>query len=343
MKTNPRFRLLVFSLSCMTCAGTTLALVSLDVPFENSAQDLQKVGEFRTSLVVAPDQLTVPHQQLATRLSRLAFVRAGISALELPPETDESSANPESWSIEVKAPPRTSPKRQNSVSETRSGPAKRKTKSRYTLKERLAEISPAALGRVIAKFESAKASWPPTEIALVAIKDEKALEVYSRPDDSAWQFVHRYKVLAASGTSGPKLQRGDKQVPEGVYRISYLNPNSAYHVSLRVNYPNTFDRKMARTDGRKNLGGDIMIHGENVSAGCLAVGNTSVEELFVLTAEVGMRNVKVVIAPTDFRRNAITPRPKGPVWVPTLYTEIARAMSEFKGPPPPSLLTLLGL
>ncbi len=343
MKTNQRFTLLVFSLSCMTCAGTTLALVSLDVPLENSAQDLQKADELRPSLVGALEPLAVPHHQLVTRLSRLAFVRAGFGSLELPREIDVAAANPESWSIEVKAPPPTSPKPQNSVSETRSGSAKKKTKSRYTLKERLAEISPAALGRVIAKFASAKASWPPEEIALVAIKDEKALEVYSRPTDGAWKFVHRYRVLAASGASGPKLQRGDKQVPEGVYRISYLNPNSAYHVSLRVNYPNTFDRKMARKDGRKNLGGDIMIHGENVSAGCLAVGNASVEELFVLTAEVGMRNVKVVIAPTDFRRNAIASRPKGPEWVPTLYTEIASAMSEFKGPPPPSLLTLLGL
>ena len=91
------------------------------------------------------------------------------------------------------------------------------------------------------------------------------------------------------GASGPKIQRGDKQVPEGVYGISYLNPNSAYHLSLGVNYPNAFDREMAAKDGRKNLGGDIMIHGKNVSSGCLAVGDEPAEELFVLAAEVGTR------------------------------------------------------
>ena len=130
----------------------------------------------------------------------------------------------------------------------------------------------------------------------------------------------------------------------GVYGISYLNPNSAYHLSLGVNYPNAFDRDMAAKDGRKNLGGDIMIHGKNVSSGCLAVGDEPAEELFVLAAEVGTENVKVVIAPTDFRRNGTVSLPKGPDWVPKLYAEIASAMSPYKAPPSaPSLLSLWGL
>ena len=66
----------------------------------------------------------------------------------------------------------------------------------------------------------------------------------------AWKLIHRYSVLAASGVAGPKLRQGDKQVPEGVYGISFLNPSSRYDVSLRVNYPNAFDRQMAAKDGR---------------------------------------------------------------------------------------------
>jgi murein L,D-transpeptidase YafK len=62
-------------------------------------------------------------------------------------------------------------------------------------------------------------------------------------------LIHRYPLLAASGVAGPKLRQGDKQVPEGVYGISFLNPNSRYDVSLRVNYPNAFDRQMAAKDG----------------------------------------------------------------------------------------------
>jgi len=150
-------------------------------------------------------------------------------------------------------------------------------------------------------------------------------------------------VLAASGASGPKLQRGDRQGPEGVYRISYLNPNSRYHVSLRVNYPNRFDRKMASPDGRRNLGGDIMIHGKNSSAGCLAMGDNAAEELFVLAAEVGLSRIRVIIAPTDLRTSEIPSKRDTPKWLPQLYREIAGAMTEFKAPPKPTLWSLLGL
>src|SRR5690606_11750698 len=157
--------------------------------------------------------------------------------------------------------------------------------------------------------------------------DEKAVELYARPEGGTWKLVHRYPVLAASGKAGPKLEQGDRQVPEGIYSISYLNPASRYHVSLRVNYPNAFDRQMAAKDKRKNLGGDIMIHGKAVSAGCIAVGDEAAEELFVLAANVGLNNVKVVIAPSDFRRNGLPPAdPAQPEWVPGLYAQVAAAM-----------------
>ena len=209
------------------------------------------------------------------------------------------------------------------------------------LKKRLAEISPGANARLARKFEAAEAPWPPHEVVLIAIKDEKALELFARQAGGEWKFIHRYPVLAASGGPGPKLRQGDKQVPEGIYKIALLNPNSRYHVSLRVNYPNEFDRQMAEADGRKNLGGDIMIHGKAKSAGCLAVGDPAAEELFVLAAQVGLENVKLIIAPTDFRQRGIPPLGPGqPEWLPKLYTEVAAAMSEFKSPPRISLLSL---
>lgn len=210
----------------------------------------------------------------------------------------------------------------------------------YTLKTRLAEIAPNASFRLAAKFEASKAIWPPAEIALIAIKDEKVLELHSRPKGGAWKLVHRYRVLAASGGPGPKLRQGDRQVPEGVYSIALLNPNSAYHVSMRVNYPNAFDKQMAQKEGRKDLGGDIMIHGKNLSAGCLAMGDEAVEELFTLAAQVGLSNVKVIIAPTDFRENGVPAvDPARPEWLPKLYTEVATVMAEFKQPKPTGLLS----
>jgi hypothetical protein len=205
----------------------------------------------------------------------------------------------------------------------------------------LREIGPSAQERLHEKFVAAKAPWRPAELALVAIKDEKVLELYAKPAAGSWTFIHRYPVLAASGVTGPKLRRGDKQVPEGVYGISFLNPNSRYHVALRVNYPNTFDRRMGSKDGRKDLGGDIMIHGKAASVGCLAIGDAAAEELFVLAAETGLRNIKLVIAPTDFRKNPV-PEPQSgqPHWLPALYTEVATAMAPYKAPPSGGLLSL---
>ncbi len=65
----------------------------------------------------------------------------------------------------------------------------------------------------------------------------------------------------------PKFKEGDGQIPEGIYGIEYLNPNSKFHLSMKINYPNSFDKEMAKIDNRKNLGGDIMIHGSNKTIG----------------------------------------------------------------------------
>lgn len=290
--------------------------------------------------------------------ARLAFVppgalpapsgAPGLRASLLPSEDDPL----QSWTTKTQ-PAKQQPRVENKavvaeLATKDAGPLKvpDATPMTRSLQERLAAISPGAMPRLVEKFKAAKVSWPPAEVSLVAIKDEKALEMYARQPGGPWTFIHRYKVLAASGRAGPKLTRGDKQVPEGIYGISYLNPNSRYHVSMRVSYPNTFDRRMAAKDKRRDLGNDIMIHGKKSSAGCLAMGDEAAEELFLIGAQVGVKNVKVVIAPTDFRRKSIpAAQPGQPEWVPKLYLEVASAMSEFKAPPPEtgSLLSLLGL
>ena len=260
------------------------------------------------------------------------------------------------WSTDVqrvRLPSVTAPSPTRAVrpkSERRSRGTRKKSRPRKrwqsaALKSRLKEISPRATKRLIAKFRTANAFWPPTEIAFVGIKDERVLELHARSEKHGWKPIYRYRVLAASGGAGPKLRQGDRQVPEGIYRIVYLNPKSAYHVSLRVNYPNKFDRRMAAKEGRKKLGGDIMIHGKRSSAGCLAMGDPAVEELFVLAAQTGYSRVKTIIAPTDFRRHGLpSSKPGQPKWLPKLYMEIASAMSEFKAPrPAPSLLSFFSL
>ena len=72
-----------------------------------------------------------------------------------------------------------------------------------------------------------------------------------------------------------------RQVPDGLYRIDSLNPNSLYHLALHVDYPSADDRARAAQDGRRELGGAIMIHGGAGSDRCLAMGDEAAEDLFV--------------------------------------------------------------
>lgn len=192
----------------------------------------------------------------------------------------------------------------------------------------VARYGPAARARLAPHLRRAGVTYPPKRVAILVFKRERRLALWAR-NDRGWRFVRDYPILAASGVAGPKLREGDYQVPEGVYRIAHLNPNSSYHLSMKVSYPNAFDLRMAKHDGRTRLGGDIFIHGKNVSIGCVAIGDRAIEELFTLVAETGHSRVDVVIAPNDLRiRGPITGR-DAPSWVAELYRAVAAALRPF--------------
>ncbi len=200
----------------------------------------------------------------------------------------------------------------------------------------LRDLGPAAEGRLAPLFAKAGAPFPPSRLALLGFKAEKRLEVWAGVADGPWRHIRDYPLLAASGGPGPKLREGDGQVPEGLYRVELLNPRSRYHLSLRLDYPNAFDREMARRDGRTDPGGDIYIHGRSVSIGCLAVGDEAVEELFVLAARTGLPNVRVILAPADFRADpAAAGRLREPAWVDALYAAIHAELGVFRPQPGP--------
>jgi hypothetical protein len=201
---------------------------------------------------------------------------------------------------------------------------------RYSVEERLAQFGPDVRRRLSGLFAEAGLTYPPREVTYVAFKDVRHLEVYARNGSSdPWRFIKDYRIRGASGTLGPKLAEGDRQVPEGIYRADSLNPNSRYHLSIRLNYPNAYDREVARRDGRDHLGGDIMIHGSRVSDGCLAMGDEAVEDLFVLAALIGEPHVRIVISPTDFRDP--TSRVPGIVlpWLRDLYLALRTELQQY--------------
>ena len=197
-----------------------------------------------------------------------------------------------------------------------------------TVADVVALYGPEARARMRPHFARAGVAYPPKEIAILVFKRERRVAIWAR-GNGPWKFVRDYPVFAASGHAGPKLREGDRQVPEGVYRIEHLNPNSSYHLSMKVSYPNAFDRRMAKLDGRTNLGGDIFIHGKNVSIGCVALGDRAIEELFTLVAQTGHGKVRVILAPNDLRTARAVMHREAPEWVRELYRSVAVALREF--------------
>lgn len=203
-----------------------------------------------------------------------------------------------------------------------------RSRPQKTVAERLVEYGPAARARLEPHFKKVSLAYPPARLVLVGIKDERRLELYGAASDGKLRYLRDYRVLGASGDPGPKLREGDRQVPEGVYPIELLNPNSRFHLSLRVGYPNAFDRAQAAADGRTKLGGDIMIHGSNVSIGCLAMGDEAAEELFILAADTGIKRITVILTPVDFRKGkSLAKETRLPEWAPKLYSQIQTSLA----------------
>ena len=191
--------------------------------------------------------------------------------------------------------------------------------SRHTIADRTAAIlakKPQLKG--VAKSASGK-------LRILVFKNERSVEVHA----PGWKAPRIYPMTAFSGTLGPKLREGDGQIPEGIYGIGYLNPNSSYYLSLKVPYPSAADKARAKKDGRTKLGGDIMIHGKAVTIGCVPVGDDAIEDIFYLASAVGIKNVSVIIAPYDMRKGRKPELERSSLkWYPILCNKIHTALGE---------------
>lgn len=134
------------------------------------------------------------------------------------------------------------------------------------------------------------------EIFLRLIKTRRELEVWGRPGQGSFVRLTSFPLAATSGTLGPKRRAGDGQMPEGCYKIDRFNPNSNYYLSLGLNYPNAADRAL----GLPDPGGDIFIHGSDVTIGCLPITDKGISELYVLAVAAraaGQQAIPVHIFP----------------------------------------------
>jgi murein L,D-transpeptidase YafK len=112
-------------------------------------------------------------------------------------------------------------------------------------------------------------------------KEESELEVWKARDDGRFYHFKTYPICNWSGDLGPKKEMGDRQAPEGFYKVSttQLNPNSQYYLAFNIGYPNAYDRSLKRT------GSSLMVHGKCKSAGCYAMTDALIEEIYGLARE----------------------------------------------------------
>jgi len=120
-----------------------------------------------------------------------------------------------------------------------------------------------------------------TQIFVRIFKEESELEIWKARDDGRFYHFKTYPICTWSGELGPKVRQGDKQAPEGFYSISkrQMNPKSNYHLAFNLGFPNAYDRANGRT------GDFLMVHGNCTSAGCYAMTDGLVEEIYALARE----------------------------------------------------------
>lgn len=118
-------------------------------------------------------------------------------------------------------------------------------------------------------------------ILLRVFKKESELEVWKQASDGRYALLKTYPICRWSGQLGPKRAQGDRQAPEGFYPVAagQMNPNSAYFLSFDLGYPNVVDRANGAT------GSALMVHGACTSAGCFAMTDEGVAEIYALARE----------------------------------------------------------
>jgi murein L,D-transpeptidase YafK len=147
-------------------------------------------------------------------------------------------------------------------------------------------------------FEEKKLSYPPRRIFFRAFKKEAQLELWaSDKTGGALTLVRTYAICATSGVLGLKRKFGDVQVPEGFYELDWFNPQSNFFLSLHISYPNSADRILG---SHANPGGDIFLHGNCVTIGCIPITDNGIKEIYWLAVQAhaaGLGHLPIEIFP----------------------------------------------
>ena len=152
--------------------------------------------------------------------------------------------------------------------------------------------------KIINRLKEKNIKIDKVNILMVVYKSESKLELFAKNNsDLGYKSLGIYDICSKSGNLGPKRKEGDYQVPEGFYFINRFNPFSNYYLSLGLNYPNLSDKRKSKA---KKLGGDIFIHGNCVTIGCIPVTDYKIKEIYLYAINAknnGQRKIPVYIFP----------------------------------------------
>lgn len=128
---------------------------------------------------------------------------------------------------------------------------------------------------------SEKGMSPADPIMVRIYKQESELEVWKRDRSGRYALLKTYPMCRWSGQLGPKTREGDRQAPEGFYTVTrgLMNPRSQYYLSFNLGYPNKLERALGYT------GSALMVHGACTSAGCYAMTDDGVSEIYAMARE----------------------------------------------------------
>lgn len=167
------------------------------------------------------------------------------------------------------------------------------------------EISEPKYDRSKLRVDLASAGFSMGDAAYVRIfKREHLLELWMKTAEGRFELFRSYAICKYSGDLGPKLAEGDRQAPEGFYRVSraQLNPNSRHHLAFNIGFPNALDTELGRT------GSFLMVHGGCTSIGCYAMTDAQIDEIYAVVEaalENGQREVDVSIFPFRMTETAL--------------------------------------
>jgi murein L,D-transpeptidase YafK len=154
--------------------------------------------------------------------------------------------------------------------------------------------------RIIADLDS-RNMGKESPILVRIFKEESELEVWKVDNTGRFALLRSYPICRWSGDLGPKFQEGDRQAPEGFYSITpdLMNPNSSLYLAINTGFPNAYDQANGRT------GQFLMIHGDCSSAGCYAMTDEQIAEIYALAREAffgGQRSFQVQAYPFRMTR-----------------------------------------